>query len=90
MSTRSLVGKIKRRWGQTQDSTSSSSTHGGAGTVEPMGMMDCKAGKRHSYDESGWCAHGCGVRDDGRVISWQGDVLRQSDSEYQSAMFRDF
>lgn len=47
-----------------------------AGTVLDMGMFDCKRGKRHDYEWlSGWCKHGCGVRDDGRVVTFAGDVL---------------
>lgn len=33
--------------------------------------------KGHEYDSaSGWCRHGCGVRDDGFVLSQAGDRLR--------------
>lgn len=38
-----------------------------------MSVRDCRpyrAGQLHDFDPvSGWCAHGCGVRDDGRVIN---------------------
>jgi hypothetical protein len=37
---------------------------------------ECRPGKRHRYDPvSGWCVHGCGNRNDGRVVSRGGDVL---------------
>jgi hypothetical protein len=55
-----------------------------------MGMMDCKFGKAHDYaKESGWCIHGCGVRDDGRVISWQGEVLQDAHAKWQTSYFND-
>jgi hypothetical protein len=50
-------------------------------------MMNCKPGRVHDYDiDSRWCGNGCGVRDDGRVISWEGTVLRRSDDEYQTKL----
>jgi hypothetical protein len=37
---------------------------------------ECRPGKRHRYDPvSGWCVHGCGNRDDGRVVTRGGDVV---------------
>lgn len=47
-----------------------------------MYAEQCKPGKVHrwSHDEfnSGWCVHGCGNRDDGRITSRSGDVLREA------------
>jgi len=39
-----------------------------------MNANDCRApGIRHRFDYySGWCHRGCGNRDDGRIVSWNG------------------
>lgn len=44
-----------------------------------MGALDCRPGKTHAFDvTSGWCGHGCGVRDDRRVITRAGDAARDA------------
>lgn len=48
---------------------------------ESFAAFECRPGKRHAFNYySGWCAHGCGVRDDGRVVSRRGDVLHEGPS----------
>lgn len=35
-------------------------------------------GLTHSYDrKSGWCKHGCGNREDGRITTREGNVIDQ-------------
>ncbi|MDQ1128281.1 hypothetical protein QE381_000409 [Microbacterium sp. SORGH_AS 888] len=41
-----------------------------------MSALDCRPGRAHRFDSpSGYCRWGCGVRDDGRVVSRAGDVI---------------
>lgn len=36
----------------------------------------CRPNRTHSFDSvSGWCRHGCGVREDARVLNRAGDVI---------------
>ncbi len=47
-----------------------------------MGTYDCRPGKTHAFDpESGWCRHGCGVRDDARVVTHAGNPIRTGRAE---------
>lgn len=52
----------------------------------------CKPGRRHNFDYySGWCANGCGVREDGRTTDRSG-VIRNSGPVYRDVeltIFRD-
>lgn len=43
------------------------------------GYLGCRIGRTHEYDAtSGWCIHGCGCRDDGRMVKAdRGDVGEQ-------------
>jgi len=42
-----------------------------------MGPLNCVPNRTHRFDsESGWCAHGCGVRDDQHVVNRAGTVVR--------------
>lgn len=42
----------------------------------PFFAASCRPGRRHRYDpRSGWCTHGCGLREDGRVLTWRGDLV---------------
>ena len=41
-----------------------------------MDMYACRRGHAHDFDYySGWCSRGCGVRDDRRVMTRDGEVL---------------
>lgn len=41
-----------------------------------MSALDCRPGRTHNFQSpSGYCRWGCGVRDDGRVVSRRGDVI---------------
>lgn len=43
-----------------------------------MSAIDCVPGRQHDYDPvSGWCAHGCGVRNDLQVVNRAGIVIRR-------------
>lgn len=47
-----------------------------------MTALDCRPGRTHRFDPlSGHCAHACGVRDDGRVVTRRGDVVRPGPHE---------
>jgi len=43
---------------------------------------DCRPGKTHRFaTASGWCLWGCGVRDDGRIVTRGGAVVRPGPHE---------
>lgn len=43
----------------------------------PRDWTACKDGRRHKWlPDSGWCAHGCGNRDDGRTVLPGGKPIR--------------
>lgn len=43
-----------------------------------VSALDCTHGRAHAFDpDSGWCAHGCGVRDDKHVVNRAGTVIRR-------------
>ncbi len=47
-----------------------------------MSALDCRPGRSHRFSpSSGHCAHGCGVRDDGRVVSRGGAVIYPGPNE---------
>lgn len=48
-------------------------------TDASMYALGCRPGRRHNFDwYSGWCRHGCGNREDGRVINIRsGDVIHR-------------
>lgn len=52
-------------------------------------MTFCKPNKVHHYDHlSGWCLHGCGARDDGRIVNYAGHVINAGPS-YSPEELRD-
>jgi hypothetical protein len=47
-----------------------------------MSATDCRPGRTHKFNhESGWCDHGCGVRNDGRIVTRGGAVVRPGPTE---------
>lgn len=41
-----------------------------------MAATFCRPGKWHQFDTiSGYCVHGCGNREDGRIVSREGNVI---------------
>lgn len=41
-----------------------------------MTAQFCRPGKYHRFDfVSGYCVHGCGNREDGRIVSREGNVI---------------
>lgn len=54
-----------------------------------MSALDCTPGKQHAFDpDSGWCAHGCGVRDDRHVVNRAGTVVRVGTSPAEDLRHR--
>lgn len=48
---------------------------------------DCVPGRSHRFDRlSGWCGWGCGNRDDGRIVTRHGVVLRRGPTYSMEAL----
>ncbi|MBD8218110.1 hypothetical protein IFU40_05595 [Microbacterium sp. CFBP 13617] len=47
-----------------------------------MTATDCRPGRVHKFNhESGWCDHRCGNRNDGRIVTHGGGVVRLGPTE---------